>query len=91
MRLRRSLMPFNESARKLTLEIPRFIPRTKPTARNRADVSGRLFHLPRTFQTRIVGFDGPYSSFDPKVPGSRPGRPTMQAHRAAHHAGPPCD
>jgi hypothetical protein len=78
---RRSRMPFNESARKFPSEIPRFIPRTKPTTRNRANVSGRLFFLFRTFPRRIVGFDGPYPSFNPKAPGSRPSLPLNPSPR----------
>jgi hypothetical protein len=41
-----------------------------------ADISKRVLPLFRTFPTLIFGFAGSYPSFNPKVPGSRPRRPT---------------
>jgi hypothetical protein len=59
-----------------SLKIPRNFPRTIPTPPDRSDATGQDFCESRMIPTPPDESDHPYPSFNPKVPGSRPGRPT---------------
>jgi hypothetical protein len=58
-------------------EIPRNFPRTIPTTSDRSDATGQVSFDSRIIPTPPDHSDHPYPSFNPQVPGSRPGRPTI--------------
>ena len=55
---------------------PRFIPQTNPTPPDESDTTGQVFLDSRMIPTSPDQSDRMHPSFNPKVPGSRPGRPT---------------
>jgi hypothetical protein len=57
-------------------EIPHFIPQTIPTPPDQSDTTGQKFFDSRMIPTPPDQSDHMHPSFNPKVPGSRPGRPT---------------
>jgi hypothetical protein len=58
------------------LKIPRFFPRTNPTPPDESNATGQVFFDSRMIPTPPDESDYMHPSFNPKVPGSRPGRPT---------------
>jgi hypothetical protein len=57
-------------------KIPHFIPQTNPTPPDESDTTGQVFFDSRMIPTPPDESDRMHPSFNPKVPGSRPGRPT---------------
>src|ERR1035437_6794681 len=57
-------------------KIPHFIPQTIPTPPDESDTTGQVFFDSRMIPTSPNQSDHMHPSFNPKVPGSRPGRPT---------------
>jgi hypothetical protein len=57
-------------------KIPHFIPQTNPTSPDQSDTTGQVFFEIRMIPTPPDESDHMHPSFNPKVPGSRPGRPT---------------
>jgi hypothetical protein len=58
-------------------QIPHFFPQTNPTPPDESDPTGQVFFDSRMIPTPPDQSDHMHPSFNPKVPGSRPGRPTM--------------
>jgi hypothetical protein len=58
--------------------IPRNFPRTIPTPPDETDTTAQDFFDSRMIPTSPDGSNHPHPSFNPKVPGSRPGRPTSK-------------
>ena len=65
-------------------KIPHFIPQTNPTPPDESDTTGQIFFEIRMIPTPPDQSDRMHPSFNPKVPGSRPGRPTDQCRSSAH-------
>jgi hypothetical protein len=59
-------------------KIPHFIPQTNPTSPDQSDTTGQVFFEIRMIPTPPDESDHMHPSFNPKVPGSRPGRPTLE-------------
>jgi hypothetical protein len=57
-------------------KISHFIPQTDPTPPDQSDTTGQVFFDSRIIPTSPDQFDHMHPSFNPKVPGSRRGRPT---------------
>jgi hypothetical protein len=57
-------------------EIPHFMPQTNPTSLDEFDTTGQVFFDARMIPTPPDQYDHTHPSFNPKVRGSRPGRPT---------------
>src|ERR1035437_3697119 len=57
-------------------KIPHFIPQIIPTSPDESDITGQDSFDSRMIPTSPDESDHPHPSFNPKVPGSRPGRPT---------------
>jgi len=57
---------------------PHFISQTNPTPPDESDTTGQVFFDSRMIPTPLDQSDHMRPSFNPKVPGSRPGRPTTQ-------------
>jgi hypothetical protein len=55
---------------------PRFFPQTNPTPPDESDTTGLVFIEIRMIPTPPDQSDDMHPSFNAKVPGSRPGRPT---------------
>jgi len=58
--------------------IPHNFPRIIPTPPDESDVNRQNVFVSRMIPTPPYGSDHPYPSFNPKAPGSRPGRPTSE-------------
>ena len=60
----------------MTPHFPHFISQTNPAPPDESDTTGQVFFQIRMIPTPPDEFDRMHPSFNPKVPGSRPGRPT---------------
>jgi hypothetical protein len=59
---------------------PTFHPVTIPTPPDESDTTGQVFFEIRMIPTPPDQSDHMHASFNPKVPGSRPGRPTSSTN-----------